>query len=296
MGKINKNRIREIREKTGMTLQQVADLVGTDRSQVNRLERGERRLTTEWLERLAGAFGCTPADLLAQSSPLRPIEDSLRQALRGFIFDALEKTDMTIEDLASATGIIASKLNALVHTHDTKTTLTDKELWKIAEVADIPPLDPIISESDNWMGHAAAAQTTSPIPSPPKGAKDLPIYGKPANDRGQIHLDFVKPIGYGKRPFNLFGIADGYAVFVNGQNMAPRYHHGELVHVDPSRDAKEGDYVIVKAKAQTASIKRVTKLSNAHVVVEEYAPPSQQTLLWTNIDFIHVIVGTISYG
>lgn len=61
------NRIREIRKAKKLTLQKVADLADTTVQQVQRLERGDRKLTIEWMERLAKALNCKPAELLPES-------------------------------------------------------------------------------------------------------------------------------------------------------------------------------------------------------------------------------------
>jgi len=45
--------IKELREKKGLSQQQLADLAGTSQPQIKRLETGERKLTKEWAERLA---------------------------------------------------------------------------------------------------------------------------------------------------------------------------------------------------------------------------------------------------
>jgi len=55
-------------------LQNLAERADTTNQQISRLERGERRLTTDWMERLAGALGCNPAALIgayAEPSPYR---------------------------------------------------------------------------------------------------------------------------------------------------------------------------------------------------------------------------------
>ena len=51
------NRIRELREAAGLTLQQVAVRAGTSYQQIYKLEQGKRRLTDEWMRRLAPALG-----------------------------------------------------------------------------------------------------------------------------------------------------------------------------------------------------------------------------------------------
>lgn len=66
-----KNRIRELRKARGLTLEQVARQANTTNQQIHRLETGQRRLTAEWMERIAAAFGVRPADLLPDSEPPR---------------------------------------------------------------------------------------------------------------------------------------------------------------------------------------------------------------------------------
>jgi phage repressor protein C with HTH and peptisase S24 domain len=56
--------LREWRHVRGLTLEQLAARVGTDKTQLSRLEKGKRRLTMDWLERIAPALGCEPVDLL----------------------------------------------------------------------------------------------------------------------------------------------------------------------------------------------------------------------------------------
>jgi transcriptional regulator with XRE-family HTH domain len=60
------NRIKELREARGLTLQQVADDAGTSLQQIQRLENGHRRLTDEWMRRIAPVLGVHPAALLLE--------------------------------------------------------------------------------------------------------------------------------------------------------------------------------------------------------------------------------------
>jgi transcriptional regulator with XRE-family HTH domain len=45
-------------------MQALADRVGTSAPQINKLEKGERRMTVDWMTRLAPALGIEPKDLL----------------------------------------------------------------------------------------------------------------------------------------------------------------------------------------------------------------------------------------
>lgn len=59
------SRIREIRKAKGLTLQEVADRIGTTAQTVGRLETGMRTLSINWVNRIAEALDCDAADLLA---------------------------------------------------------------------------------------------------------------------------------------------------------------------------------------------------------------------------------------
>lgn len=63
------NRIRELREARGLTLERAADTIGTSVQQLSRLERAERRLTDDWMRRIAPALGVRPSDLLSDTAP-----------------------------------------------------------------------------------------------------------------------------------------------------------------------------------------------------------------------------------
>ena len=63
------NRIKQLREARGLTLEQVATAAGTSLQQVQRLENGKRRLTDDWMRRLALPLGVAPAALLADEPP-----------------------------------------------------------------------------------------------------------------------------------------------------------------------------------------------------------------------------------
>jgi len=62
------NRIRELRDLAGLTAEDLAARMGSNAKQIYRLERGERRLTTKWMEQIAKALHCAPTDLISATS------------------------------------------------------------------------------------------------------------------------------------------------------------------------------------------------------------------------------------
>ncbi len=60
------NRIRDLRTQRDLSQEGLADLVGTTKAQISKLEKGQRRLTDDWMRRLAPALGVAPADLMLE--------------------------------------------------------------------------------------------------------------------------------------------------------------------------------------------------------------------------------------
>ncbi|GAB5471437.1 MAG: helix-turn-helix transcriptional regulator [Rhodospirillales bacterium] len=58
------NRLKEIRLERGLSQEQLAELVHTDKSNISRLERGTRGLSGKWLRVISEKLGTTPDELL----------------------------------------------------------------------------------------------------------------------------------------------------------------------------------------------------------------------------------------
>ena len=56
--------LKEWREKRGLTQEQLADRMETNKGQVSKLERGAQRMNDEWIAGCAFALGVEPGDLL----------------------------------------------------------------------------------------------------------------------------------------------------------------------------------------------------------------------------------------
>jgi len=65
MEHVMETRIRHFRKQRGWTLQALADRIGTTAHTIQRLETSNMTVSTDWLERIADAFGIDPVSLLA---------------------------------------------------------------------------------------------------------------------------------------------------------------------------------------------------------------------------------------
>ena len=92
-----KNRINEIRNVKGLTFEELAEKAGLSQGYVHQMASGERNVSLKNLEKLAGALGCRPEDLVGTETPTNsdilniwasiPSErrDLARQVLESFI-------------------------------------------------------------------------------------------------------------------------------------------------------------------------------------------------------------------
>lgn len=81
------NRIRELREKIGMSQAELARRISITAGALQKVEVGSRKLDQQWMRRIAPVLGVTPADLLpavdnpyALSEEERAMIDRMRAA------------------------------------------------------------------------------------------------------------------------------------------------------------------------------------------------------------------------
>jgi len=77
------NRIKEFRKAMRLSQEALAHRIGTTRSQLVKLERGERRLSDVWLEKLAPALGVSQGALLGDDLPDPTIQIAVAGILHG---------------------------------------------------------------------------------------------------------------------------------------------------------------------------------------------------------------------
>jgi transcriptional regulator with XRE-family HTH domain len=75
-------KIADFRTQKNLTLQALADRVGTTKSQIDKLEKGERRLTVDWLQRIAEALNVPVTSFFADGA------DAASLSLENLLSDA----------------------------------------------------------------------------------------------------------------------------------------------------------------------------------------------------------------
>ncbi len=90
-------RFGQLRAKSRLTQNQLANYLGVDQSLISRYEKGERPLSSVQLESLANLFGCSVKTLVSEETPMEPL---------CFAFRASEVKDEDLENIAVVNKII----------------------------------------------------------------------------------------------------------------------------------------------------------------------------------------------
>jgi len=78
------NRIAELRKRARLTVSELARRVGTSGPQITRLETSQRKLTQQWMEKIARALRVSTTELISNSTT-EPLVDEVEPAvLKGF--------------------------------------------------------------------------------------------------------------------------------------------------------------------------------------------------------------------
>lgn len=120
------------------------------------------------------------------------------------------------------------------------------------------------------------------VPSPGHLPKDVPVLGTVAGSelgKGAFQLT-PEIVDYVRRPTGLAGAADAFALFVEGESMAPRFEPGDLVFVHPHRKPRNGDYVVIEEPDSNNGgprgfIKRLIAITQTHIRTQQFNPPAE---------------------
>ncbi len=78
-GKFNiGNKIKRIRENSGLSQEQVAEYLGVDQSYISKCERGERQFSVDILQRLGNLFGVMTKDLISEDESYETLNFAFR--------------------------------------------------------------------------------------------------------------------------------------------------------------------------------------------------------------------------
>jgi phage repressor protein C with HTH and peptisase S24 domain len=102
------NRIRELRESRGLTLEALGALCRTTKQQMYKLERGDVQLTQKWMERIANALNVAPADILPQRTPAPKVSPAAPTLTKDYPLGPITQSATVLPPLVADLPILGS--------------------------------------------------------------------------------------------------------------------------------------------------------------------------------------------
>lgn len=205
-------RIRALRQARGWSLQQLADRVGASKPQIDKLERGSRRLTGDWIRRVAEALEVEPEALSASGPPAARVDTRQRRPE------------------PAATPRLSEPDTAGRPAPDTAGYETGYGAGY--ELGYSGPAVSVMTDTDTNLD-------TLPL-------RGFGRYSVRNGDAVGIFVETAEAPERVWRPAPLSGISGAYAVRMPNGDMAPKYEAGQLLFVHPYRTPRAGDAVVVR--------------------------------------------------
>lgn len=140
---------------------------------------------------------------------------------------------------------------------------------------------------ENVLGMATPA--ASPLTS------TIPLYSAAEGGVGVEITNVSAPVDEIEAPSFLNSVSDGYAVYITGSSMEPRFRPGEIAFVHPHKPVRAGDDVIVQFEKDGechAIIKQFVKFTDDVIVLEQHNPQQEITYQKSKVSALHTVVGT----
>lgn len=200
----------------------------------------------------------------------------------GWIRDGLKKPGKTQKGLAVALGVDPAAISRLlVGTRQLKAAEIEKAQIYLSGGSSLPQP----KSSPSYSQQEGTTDKIRVLGMAECGADGWALFN------GEV-VDMVN------RPPSLAGAPNGFAVYVVGTSMAPRYEPGEVVYIHPGRPVTPGCYVLVQTvpledgAAPRAVIKRLVRRSGAKVTLEQFEPPKTFNINVSEIVSIYKVVGS----
>lgn len=126
---------------------------------------------------------------------------------------------------------------------------------------------------------------------PAAPARDLPVMGAVKGGSEGFYFNEGEPKEFVSRPSGLDGVANAFALYVDGDSMEPRYFAGEILYVNPNRPVTRSCFVAVELQDGQGMIKQFVKRSDETVLLRQFNPPKDIRLATREVKRMYRITG-----
>ena len=143
-------------------------------------------------------------------------------------------------------------------------------------------------------GSLRSRRTAGPV-LPPAG-RDLPVLGAVKGGSEGFYFNEGDAKEYLIRPPALAGVANAFALYVEGDSMEPRYFAGELLYVNPNRPITRNCFVAVELADGQGLIKQFLRRSDEQIVLRQFNPAKDIRIAVRDLKRIYRITGSSEPG
>ncbi|ARO57221.1 MULTISPECIES: LexA family transcriptional regulator [Methylorubrum] len=201
------------------------------------------------------------------------------------IREAREARGLSQAKLARAVGVS----QAIIGKIELKQVETSKALRAIIDFLDLDPAQfPASAFGSPWLsgpdvGHKAVSESVPPefALDPAYWAMaaglvgDIPLYAAAEGGAGNILIE-RDAIGQEKRPHELQGVKNGYAILIVGESMVPEFEPGDTLYINPKLPVLPNTSCVFysnKNDEPTATVKRYLSDKGDAWLVRQHHPP-----------------------
>lgn len=138
------------------------------------------------------------------------------------------------------------------------------------------------------------SQRVREINAPHLGQSRVPILGRAAAGEPGRLIMMNTEYDTIQTPPELNGVDGGYAVYVYGDSMEPRFYAGELLLVHPHKPVGRGDFCVVQVGSGEDScgyVKRFVSQDGERLVLQQLNPEMELTFDAGDVTATHKVVG-----
>ncbi len=205
---------------------------------------------------------------------------------KNWLREGLKRSGKTQRGLAKALGIDPSNASRLV---------SGKRRLKIEEIDIV--LDYFGSGPDAIDMRAEGMAEDAPFIWSDFGRRerDLEVRGVALGGNEGTFLYNGEVVDYVPRASGLADSPNAFALYVIGDSMSPRYEPGDMIFVDPERDVRAGDDVVVEVAGKNSEpegcyIKRLIRRTSQKLVLKQFNPNRELIFKTEKVLAVHRIL------
>jgi transcriptional regulator with XRE-family HTH domain len=219
------------------------------------------------------------------------MKEDLKERLR----QVIERKKLSMQEASLQAGLERSYLSKLFDGSIGSPTV--KTIQKLADGLEVTSdwlvngieAAPIMDARDRGPDNASVLPYRDEMPN------DVPVRGTAAGSHVKGAFQVTNDIiDYVRRPPALMGARDIYALYVEGESMAPEFHPAQIIFIHPNKPVRVGDAVVVNTSYHDGEYEGtigIYRRRDEHwIVIGKHNPPAEVKIRRGNDTKVHKIL------